>query len=173
MKKKYYLAYGSNMNLPQMEVRCEDAEYLGVVTLEAHDLVFVGPEGQAVATVRENPERSVPCVLWKISPKDEASLDRYEGFPRLYRKEQFTVKYKNRKTEAFAYVMNDDQPLGAPNPFYYKTIMDGYSQSDLSLKPLYIAMIESMGDGDMKRQIIEMFGNSLDEKGSEENGKDT
>ena len=37
---KYYLAYGMNCNMSEMEYRCPNAKSLGKVTLENHKLAF-------------------------------------------------------------------------------------------------------------------------------------
>lgn len=42
MKEIYYFAYGSNMNLDQMEYRCPDAEVVENVRLEGYRLAFCG-----------------------------------------------------------------------------------------------------------------------------------
>ena len=64
--------------------------------------------------------------LWEIFDKDEQSLDIYEGYPRLYRKEYVTVKINNRKTQVMMYIMNPGRPLGKPSAYYYSTILQGY-----------------------------------------------
>ena len=62
----------------------------------------------------------------EIFDKDEESLDIYEGYPRLYRKENVTVKIGGRKTQVMMYVMNPGRPLGKPSAYYYATILQGY-----------------------------------------------
>lgn len=129
MKKqadKIYLAYGSNLNLKQMAYRCPDAKVLSGTTLDGYRLLFRGFNGGAVATVEKHEGGSVPVLLWRISPRDEAALDRYEGWPRLYRKETVTVHLDGKPMEAMVYIMNEGRPLGGPGLFYYDTIMDGY-----------------------------------------------
>lgn len=123
---KVYLAYGSNLNLKQMAYRCPDAKVLGSTALEGYRLVFRGYNGGSVATVEKHADGSVPVLLWEISPRDEAALDRYEGWPRLYRKETVTVLLGGKLVEAMVYIMNEGKPLGGPGLFYYNTIMDGY-----------------------------------------------
>ena len=39
---------------------------------------------------------------------EDVSLDIYEGYPRLYRKEYVNVKIGNRQTQVMMYVMNPD-----------------------------------------------------------------
>ena len=40
MRKKYYLAYGSNLNVKQMKSRCPDARVLGIGEIEGYRLLF-------------------------------------------------------------------------------------------------------------------------------------
>lgn len=123
---KIYLAYGSNLNLKQMAYRCPTAKVLGSITLDGYQLLFRGCNGGAVATVEKHEGGSVPVLLWKILPRDEAALDRYEGWPRLYRKEMVTAQFDGNPVEAMVYIMNEGRQLGGPGLFYYDTIMDGY-----------------------------------------------
>ena len=118
---KLYIAYGSNLNLPQMEKRCPTATVAGVSEIKGYELLFRG-----VATVEPKKDRSVPVLLWKIEPWDEMALDRYEGWPHLYRKEMMDVELEGKTVSAMVYVMNDGKPLSMPSDFYYKVIEEGY-----------------------------------------------
>ena len=39
---KYYLAYGSNLNIRQMQMRCPGAKPVGTMVLEDYELLFKG-----------------------------------------------------------------------------------------------------------------------------------
>ena len=123
---KLYLAYGSNLNLQQMAYRCPTARVVATTYLEHYKLTFRGHNGNAVATVEPSENDRVPVMIWEIFDKDEQSLDIYEGYPRLYRKEYVNVKINNRKTQVMMYVMNLGRPLGKPSAYYYSTILQGY-----------------------------------------------
>lgn len=41
-EEKLYFAYGSNINLDQMDMRCPDARVVGTVVLEGYELLFRG-----------------------------------------------------------------------------------------------------------------------------------
>ena len=86
-----YLAYGSNLHIEHMQQRCPTAEVLGTSTLLGYRLVFNG-----VATIEPDPDRSVPVLLWDIKPADEIPLDRYEGYPQLYRRETVQVELNGK-----------------------------------------------------------------------------
>jgi len=123
-----YLAYGSNLNLGQMKQRCPYAIPLGVATLPDYRLLFRGGGHSAVATVEPFMGGSVPVLLWEITPRDEESLDCYEGWPRLYRKESVTVELGGKSLDAMMYVMNGGQ-LGQPSSYYLSAILEGYASA--------------------------------------------
>ena len=96
------------MNLNQMAFRCPDAQVVDTVRLEGYRLAFcMNGGGHGVATILPEPDSFVDGVLWRISERDEQSLDLYEGFPRLYGKEPITVVDPDGlKREVMAYTMN-------------------------------------------------------------------
>lgn len=132
---KYYLAYGSNLNKRQMKYRCPDAVPVGSCVVNDYELVFRG-----VATIEPKPGDSVQCGIWKISQEDEIRLDSYEGYPRLYVKQDFWVTVKGKTVQAMAYVMtNGIRRLSPPSTEYLLTIAGGYDDFGLDDKPLFIA----------------------------------
>ena len=139
MRTKYYLAYGSNINLPQMEVRCPDAIVAGTAILNDYELVFRGNNYRAVANIEKKIGAYVPVVLWSISSSDEKALDRYEGWPTLYVKKILKVKMRGEIISATAYVMNKGRCFGAPSSHYLETIADGYDSFGFDMRPLYDA----------------------------------
>ena len=42
MEKRYYIAYGSNLNIPQMRMRCPGARIIGTSVIEGYRLLFKG-----------------------------------------------------------------------------------------------------------------------------------
>ncbi len=132
MSHEIYLAYGSNLNKRQMSMRCPDAKPLGILMLPNYRLVFKG-----VADIIPAEGMKVPVALWSITEKCEKSLDRYEGFPNLYRKEYF--HNKNTDQSYMAYVMNG-YGLGLPSKSYYTSIAQGYEDFDIDLSYLKQAL---------------------------------
>ncbi|MCI2105271.1 MAG: gamma-glutamylcyclotransferase [Intestinimonas sp.] len=125
-KNTLYIAYGSNLNLPQMAFRCPTAKVVGASEIKGYELLFRGGRKGAVATVEPFEGGSVPVLLWKIRSGDEQALDRYEGYPHFYRKEMMEVELKGKAVPGMVYVMNGGHELGAPSDFYLNTIMEGY-----------------------------------------------
>ena len=129
MKGKIYIAYGSNMDFPQMEGRCPDAEFLGAGMLQNWRLMFKGSKSGSYATIEKEKGLAVPVILWRISAADELRLDWYEGFPIFYYKKTVTVadvaavnaswSPKNGKCKGMAYIMHEERTLGLPSHSYY------------------------------------------------------
>ena len=131
MKNKLYLAYGSNMNLPQMAYRCPTAKVVGVSEIKDHALVFRGGRSGAVATIEPQEGASVPVLLWKIKPRDELALDHYEGFPSFYDKQTLEVEVDGQTVPAMVYVMTPGHSLGMPSQYYYDVIKEGYESAGI------------------------------------------
>ena len=80
-KEKFYVAYGSNLNIQQMQMRCPTAKLYAVGEIKDYELQFKGMPDRAFATIAPQEGSSVPAAVWKIQPMDEWALDRYEGYP--------------------------------------------------------------------------------------------
>ena len=133
---KFYIAYGSNLNMQQMSRRCQDAKFVGTGMIDNYELVFRGSRHSAVATVEPKSGSKVPVGIWEISDRDERSLDVYEGFPRLYVKKPMLISQDNVQHETMLYVMNDGYDYGMPNSRYYNTILQGYNDCHLDSRYL-------------------------------------
>lgn len=132
MKKRYYIAYGSNLNVQQMRMRCPFATVLGTAELDGWELLFKGSKTGSYLTIEECEGGRVPVAIWDVTESDEAALDRYEGFPTFYYKRELPVRYKGirsgkeRTVTAFVYIMREDRPIGIPTNYYMSTCLKGY-----------------------------------------------
>ena len=126
MKTKLYLAYGSNLNLEQMAQRCKNAKIAGTAELSGYRLLFRGRPHNAHATIERSEGGNVPVLLWKVSVRDEALLDRYEGYPYYYDKVQIPVELDGKTVSAMAYVMQPGFECNNPSSVYLHTVRDGY-----------------------------------------------
>lgn len=141
---KLYVAYGSNLNLDQMSYRCPDALAVGTGVIEGYALKYRGFRKSAVATIIPEDGRSVPVLVWSISPRDEENLDIYEGYPRLYYKKNIDVQLDNgKKVSAMVYIMTDDAYPGTPSNAYVHTILSGYLQNHMNPGPLFDSLEEN------------------------------
>ncbi len=148
-----YAAYGSNLNLRQMAQRCPTAKVMGGAKLAGYRLLFRGDRGGAVATVEKEKGCSVPVLVWKITPQDEVALDRYEGYPWLYRKETVKVRYKGKWVEAMIYIMNEGRPLGSPSRYYFEVIKEGYVNARFDLA-IFVKAVRDSTCSTLKRGEI-------------------
>lgn len=139
---KLYGAYGSNLNFEQMAHRCPTARFLGVGTIGGYMLEFRG-KACGVANVAHCEGGSVPVGIWMIEPSDEAALDRYEGYPRLYGKRDIPVEFGGRITPVMFYVMDADLPVRLPSEEYFNTILIGYNDCGIDSEGLFEAAFRS------------------------------
>ena len=180
-KNKIYLAYGSNLNLQQMGHRCPYAVPIGTATLAGYRLMFRG-SSNAVATVEPvtieaveaitygpvEPQTDtgvsstipagVPVLLWEITPRCEEALDRYEGWPRLYRKETVTVDFNGKPTEVMVYIMNEVYPYGQPGDYYLDVIKEGYASAGFDNAVLDEAIAASVSASGLTAKNCKLCG---------------
>lgn len=136
-KDRFYITYGSNLNLEQMKRRCPTAEVVGTAVLTNWRLWFRGGTHSAVATIERERGFSVPVLVWKIQPRDELALDRYEGWPFLYRKETLRVTVNGKRIYAMVYIMNEaGHPYGVPAVDYLNIIREGYKSAGFDQQTL-------------------------------------
>ena len=120
---KLYFAYGSNLNLGQMQHRCPNAKPVGKVAFFGHELTFRG-----VADItKSDPTARIEGGLWGITPECEIALDKYKGFPRLYRKIYLAG--------VMTYQMNA-YGVSPPSVYYFNTILP-VSYTHLTLPTIY------------------------------------
>lgn len=142
-KTQLYIAYGSNLNLPQMAHRCPTAKVVGASEIKDYELLFRGSRHNAVATVEPKEGSSVPVLVWSIKPQDEIALDCYEGYPNLYGKEMLTVELFGKPVSAMVYTMTPGHVAGYPSQYYLNVIEQGYTSAGFDPQILYDAVERS------------------------------
>lgn len=141
MEKKYYIAYGSNLNIRQMLFRCPTARIVGTATIKGYELLYKGSKTGAYLTIEPKEGGKVPVAVWSVWPADVKSLDMYEGYPNFYYKQDFRLMVKRtdgtRKAyDVFAYIMHEERPLGEPSWNYIECCKDGYDDFGFDKKIL-------------------------------------
>ena len=132
MEKRYYIAYGSNLNVRQMRMRCPHATILGTANLKGWELLFKGSKTGSYLTIEPEAGYTVPVAVWEVSAEDERALDRYEGYPSFYYKTEMTLDVKGirtgklRRRRAFVYIMREERPYGIPTSSYLSICGQGY-----------------------------------------------
>ena len=143
MNKKY-IAYGSNLSVEQMAMRCPDARIIGMAALQDWKLVF-----RTHATIEPADGRVVPVLIWEISDRDEVRLDLYDGYPTYYTKRDMVVTMtdldgKNpREITAMVYLMEKGHELRVPYRGYLDTLALGYRRFGFNPYQLELAMNEA------------------------------
>ncbi len=76
---RLYFAYGSNMSRAQMRRRCPAARAVGAASLDGWRFAI---NARGTATIRPAPGDVVHGVLWRMTARDVATLDVFEGVAR-------------------------------------------------------------------------------------------
>lgn len=153
--KKYYLAYGSNLNLNQMYIRCGDAKVVGTTILKDYRLVYKGSqEGYSYLTLEPNEGSYVPLGIYKISSKDEQKLDIYEGYPELYYKKYIDVELNGKMEKALIYIMRNEYEKHLPAYFYLECCKQGYRDFGFDEKILEDAYMYTLEN--LENKVIKM-----------------
>ena len=137
-KKQLYIAYGSNINLEQMAYRCPHSKVVGTSEIKDFELEFRG-----VATIVPKENASVPVLIWELDERDLPTLNKYEGWPRLYRQEKMSFELNGKSYEGMAYLMNHGE-ISPPSQQYYNTILQGYRENGLDESYLQKALENSL-----------------------------
>ena len=129
----YYLAYGSNLNIEQMKLRCPSSVIVGKTMLKNYRLVYKGSaNGYAYLTIQPEKGSYVPLGIYKVSLIDKGMLDHYEGFPRFYQKKYFDIEVDGEIVNAFLYIMNPQFSYHTPTQKYIDICMQGYKDFGFS-----------------------------------------
>lgn len=129
MYKPYlYFAYGSNLNMDHFSERCPLAEPVDTFVLPGWRMVF-----RSVADIIPSRGDHVFGALYRITDRCERALDRYEGYPRLYSKREYSL---GRYGETLMFYTMNRTWLDLPHDDYLQTIWDGYEHWGLPTRNL-------------------------------------
>ena len=132
MQKRYYIAYGSNLNITQMKFRCPHARIIGTSVVPDYELLFKGSKTGSYLTIEPKAGANVPVAVWETTAEDELALDRYEGYPTFYYKAEMNLPIvgiksgKVRKRDVYVYIMHEERQIGMPSLRYIQTCLEGY-----------------------------------------------
>ena len=149
MDKRYYIAYGSNLNVRQMRMRCPSARIIGTATLKDYELLFKSSKTGSYLTVEKKLGSTVPVAVWEVAAQDEKALDRYEGFPIFYYKKELTLPIKGIRTgkvrnrRVFVYIMHEERSIGIPSIPYMQTCLERYDDFCFNRQPLIEAYLNT------------------------------
>lgn len=147
-KKRYYIAYGSNLNIRQMRYRCPGAKPIGISAIPDYELLYKGSKTGAYLTIEPRNGGLVPIAVWEVTADDEKRLDIYEGYPNFYYKKEVRLPVKLasgkiRKVTAFVYIMHEERSIAIPSMTYIRTCEEGYRNFGFDVKYLDRAYLRS------------------------------
>lgn len=149
---QYYLAYGLNLSTEQMKQRCPDAEVMGTASIPGYRLLFKKSGSGFYATIEQDANCSVPVLVYKISKRDEALLNGYEGFPKHYYKKYFRLpiykpdgKRMSEKHTCMVYILHEERLLGEPRTDYFRRLDGGYERWGFDTAILDKGLSDSIG----------------------------
>ena len=149
MEKRYYIAYGSNLNLAQMKRRCPSARIVGTSEILGYELLFKGSQTGSYLTIEKAQGGRVPALVWETTEADEAALDRYEGFPSFYYKAEMELPVRDLRTgncrfrKCYVYIMHEEREVGVPSLYYVRTCLEGYRDFGFNEQFLWKALGKS------------------------------
>ena len=144
-----YGAYGANLNMANMEVRCPQAKPILGFNLVGYRLVFNG-----VADIVKDKDTKVPIGLWKITKECEKSLDRFEGYPYLYKKIKLKLDVPGFKGQKVMFYVMRRKGVALPPASYFNTIAQGYD--DFALNKDYLNWAVHEAD-QMQKNKLDVF----------------
>lgn len=103
-----HFAYGSNMSRAVMRKHAPNAEPVGIAALANHRFVITA---DGYASVEPKRTETVYGVLWRLTPRDRATLDAWENIAGgLYRAKILPVQQAGRRRIALTYVARPRRP---------------------------------------------------------------
>ncbi len=126
----YYLGYGSNMHTPTMNNRCGQDNFvdLGRASLPGYQFYFFR---SGAANIKKDLNQQVEGVLYRINENCLKSLDRAEGYPTLYQRQEVEVDYGDKKINAEVYIIQEEDTTGLPSDRYYQIVLEGANSHNL------------------------------------------
>ena len=155
----WYFAYGSNLDprtfLGRRGMRPSE---VCVAELADYRLVFdlpVGPGERGVANLLPASRERVVGVGYRIDAEQARHLDRTEGVPKAYRREEVALRTEGGLLPAFTYVSPHRHPDRKPSRRYLGLLLHGARHHGLPaewiayLRGLDLALDERSGQGEL------------------------
>ena len=127
-----YFAYGSNLDLAQMKIRCPSSELISKGSLSGYRLTFnrySSGWGGGVADVIQDQDSKVWGLVFKLSNSDLKRLDSYEGCyndqTSLYERWKAVINTpKGQISDVWVYTDVEKQKFVQPTIEYLQIIKD-------------------------------------------------
>lgn len=131
-----YAAYGSDMNMRQMDERCPHAMAIGKGRIKGWRFCFNSTDAIYEAG---NEEDFVPVVIWDV-PKEGGNWQRLDGCHSDYESKTIDVELDNGASEvATVYIKNADG-IHPPERHYFNSVVRGAAENYIDIEYLYEAL---------------------------------
>ena len=132
-----HFAYGSNMHRAVMRRHAPEAVPIGVARLAGFRFIITT---DGYASIKPQPADTVHGVLWRLTPRDRATLDLWENIAGgLYRAETLAVDHAGSRRPALIYRARP-RPPGRPKRGYMEIVVAAARGWDMPAP--YIASLE-------------------------------
>jgi gamma-glutamylcyclotransferase (GGCT)/AIG2-like uncharacterized protein YtfP len=132
-----HFAYGSNMHRAIMREHAPTAEPVGVAMLADYRFIVTS---DGYASVAPAIGKSVYGLVWRLTPRDQATLDAWEDVAGgLYRAETLRVQQSGDHIPALIYIARE-RPDGRPRRGYMEVVVEAARLLDLPAD--YVAFLE-------------------------------
>ncbi len=102
-----YFAYGSNMDLEQMQLRCPECNGMGLALLPNYVMSFTRwsrPWKSGTADILPDRGKEVYGVLYDLALEDLKKLDKFADYGNSYVRQDVTVEIGEERIPAMTYV---------------------------------------------------------------------
>jgi AIG2-like family len=141
-----HFAYASNMSEPLMRRRCPTARLEGRAVLSGHRFIIMR---SGYASIVAAPGSCVHGLLWRLTPRDVATLNAYENIDGgLYRAVTLPVAASRGRCAARVYV-GRGRLGGRPRPGYLDIVTR--AARDAGFPPHYVRRLRRWGVGPSSR----------------------
>lgn len=124
-----------------MAYRCPKAKIVGTGLLRDWRLMFKGDLPYSYATIEKWEGYDVPVLLWELTAADERRLDRYEGYPKSYIKQDVDIEMSDgKKITGMVYTRPEECCLNLPDTPYYAVLYEGYEAFGFDIEILKDAL---------------------------------
>lgn len=130
---KYYLAYGSNLDLNHMKLMCSDSKFLGITKIDGFKLAFRGEDNRSYLTAINEKDSFVYAGIFEITDKCGFSLDHYEDYPNLYYKEVINFQINDNIYAWLIYIMHEKDLYNKPSEEYLEMVKNSYKFHNLDI----------------------------------------
>lgn len=137
--EQYYFAYGANLDVAEMQRRCPTSTFIGTAVLPQYRFIIFS---HGVASVSQDPSRSVYGIVWSVTPQDINALDKFEGVAQgRYARSSVEVQLQDGTTTQALIYLGADATFGTPRDGYLENIVQNAQQHGFPAE--YIEELES------------------------------